>query len=224
MLTMLKFETIEPKNPATATVILLHGLGASGHDLIDIPHFLAPGNHSIRFILPHAPSRSVTVNMGMVMPAWYDIYGFSETSSEDLLGLQTSQAKIDQLIVDQINSGILPERIILGGFSQGGALTLFTGLQSTFKLGGLIVLSAYFPTANYLENHLSATMRHTPIFLAHGNQDLVVPFRWGEITRDLLTNLHYPLTWHHYPIGHEVSAVELHAVSHFIHQRLMALA
>ena len=217
---MLKFETIEPSQPADATVILLHGLGASGYDLIDMPKLLAPGEHTIRFILPHAPSRPVTLNMGMVMPAWYDIMGLTAESREDVPGFEASREKIDWLIQQEMDRGISSERIILGGFSQGGAMTLFTGLQAHYRLAGLIVLSAYFPCAAYTQQRLSHANRQTPIFLGHGNRDAVVPFAWGETTHEMLNDLGYPVNWHSYPIGHEVSPVEISAVARFIHQQL----
>lgn len=214
---MLKFETIEPPTLANASVIILHGLGANGYDLMSlVPTMHLPEDHTIRFIFPHAPSRAVTINGGAHMPAWYDITGFSKENREDLAGLEHSRLLVDALIQNEIAKGILPERIFLGGFSQGGGLTLFTGLQLPYPLAGLIVLSAYLPCAAHVFQHLGLYAKRVPIFMAHGTQDLVVHFAWGEMAKNNLLRYGFSVDWQTYPIAHEICPAEIHALAGFL--------
>lgn len=219
---MLKFETIEPKKPADASVIFLHGLGANGFDLMDIvPMFQLAEPHGIRFIFPHAPSQAVTLNAGMHMPAWYDITGLTLESCEDFAGLERSRYQIDLLIEHEVKRGIQPERIMLGGFSQGGALAIATVLQSGYPLAGLIVLSGYFACIKQLSARLTANSLTTPILMAHGTHDPVVMYEWGVHGKEALLTLGFSLTWHSYPIAHEICLPELKEVARFIRQRLL---
>ncbi|MCD6046746.1 MAG: carboxylesterase [Gammaproteobacteria bacterium] len=218
---MLNYETIEPKGTAEACVVLLHGLGATGHDLMDlVPYLQLPQNHRIRFIFPHAPSRPITLNNGYVMPGWYDITGLTEASREDLVGLNQSREMIEKIIQQQIAQGIPAQKIMLGGFSQGGALTLFTGLQQAEPLAGLIVLSAYFPCANNVEANLSLASKQMPIFIAHGTQDPVVPYAWGLRTEQKLKALGFSTEWQSYPIEHSICLPEIQAIAAFMHKCL----
>jgi phospholipase/carboxylesterase len=214
---MLKLEKIEPVQPADMSVILLHGLGANGYDLMSlVPLFDLPQNHTIRFIFPHAPPRPITINNGYVMPGWYDIGGFSQDSREDLAGLQQSRQQVENLVEQEIKSDIPAERIILGGFSQGGALTLFTGLQSAHQFAGLIVLSAYLPCQTFLEGHRVKENTATPIFMAHGAQDPMVPYQWGMQAKQKLEQWSYRVSWHDYPIQHAICEAEIQAIGAFI--------
>jgi phospholipase/carboxylesterase len=214
---MLPTKVIHSNQPATASVIWLHGLGASADDFMPmVPHLDLGVNHSIRFVFPNAPTRSITVTGGMPMPAWYDIAGFDLQAREDLAGLELSQIAIEKLIEHEIAQGIAPERIVLGGFSQGGALTLFAGLQSRYRLGGLVSLSAYLPCAEHVLSNSSLACQKTPIFMAHGTQDAVVKYDWGVTSKDKLVSNAYQLEWHTFPIAHEACPEELQALSAFL--------
>ena len=219
---MLAFETIEPKTAADASVIFLHGLGANGFDLMNIvPMLKLAESHGIRFIFPHAPSQAVTLNGGMRMPAWYDITGLTLESREDFAGLEQSRYQIDLLIEQEIKSGIKPERIMLGGFSQGGALAIATVLQSCYPLAGLIVLSSYFACMKQLSQRLTPSSLTTPILMAHGINDPVVMYDWGMQGKEALLALGFSVAWQSYPIAHEICLPELEEVARFIQKQLL---
>ncbi|MBS0350585.1 MAG: alpha/beta fold hydrolase, partial [Proteobacteria bacterium] len=185
----LEFITHETDAPVDACVIWLHGLGADGHDFAGIIHQLQlPENLGIRFIFPHAPKRPVTLNNGFVMRAWYDIYSLNDLNEQDRAGILSSEAAILQLIQQQLMAGIAATRIILAGFSQGGALALHTGLRFSSPLGGILGLSTYLPLSKQFDNQQLAN-REMPVFLAHGRLDDILPLSLGEMTRDLLQKL-----------------------------------
>lgn len=204
-----------------SSVIWLHGLGANGHDFHGmIPQLHLPTHMAIRFIFPHAPTRPVSINGGYAMPAWFDIFGLNETSKQDEVGIRKSQIQINDLIAQQIASGISSHRIILAGFSQGGALALYAALRYPQPLAGVIGLSTFLPLADSLE----AEKQHAnlPIFLGHGQQDPVVPFYLGEMSRTILQNANYPISWHSYQdLAHSVSQEEINDVSAWL-QRVLA--
>lgn len=221
-LLMLTTKIIASAQPATASVIWLHGLGANADDFAPMVPSLNLGvNHSVRFVFPNAPLRPITISGGMSMPAWYDILGFSLQAREDLSGLQLSQAAVGHLIEQEIAQGIAPERIVLGGFSQGGALTLFTGLQSRYRLAGLVCLSAYLPCADHVLPN--AINDHSPIFMAHGSQDPIVLHDWGVMSKEKLITNGHSVEWHTFPMAHEACAEELMALSGFL-KRVLQLA
>lgn len=201
----LKSIQFETQNNPKYALIWLHGLGASGHDFIPIIEELnLSGSVSARFIFPHAPIQSVSLNNGIQMPAWFDIYGLDENSKEDTAGIKAISKEIDQLIAQQIERGIHSDRIILAGFSQGGALALYTGLHSSFQLAGLLGISCYLPIRNeQLQNKLSADQT-LPIFLAHGLYDDVVSIKFAQHTRMLLEQENFCVQWKDYPCGHSV--------------------
>jgi phospholipase/carboxylesterase len=196
-------------NP-TISVIWLHGLGASGDDFVPMVRELdLTGLPAIRFIFPHAPTMPVTVNNGYVMRAWYDIVGADLSRREDEKGLRASQAMVEQLIAQEKARGVPAERIVLAGFSQGCAMTIQTGLRHPEKLAGLLCLSGYVPL-----HASSASERHpanhdTPIFLAHGRGDQVIPIIRAEQSRDLLKSLGYQVEWHEYLMPHSVCQEEV---------------
>ncbi len=196
-------------NPDCA-VIWLHGLGASGHDFEPIVEQLnLPKTLRVRFIFPHAPVQPVSLNHGIPMPAWYDIYGLEIESKEDAEGIKRIKTDIDALIATQKNDGIPVERIVLAGFSQGGALTLFVGLSHTQKLAGLIVLSAYLPLRHELEDYAAHTDRSLPLFLAHGSYDDVVPLEFAQIAQQKLEQQGFNIDLKLYPCAHNVCAEEI---------------
>lgn len=209
----LDYLTIEPPVAATAALIWMHGLGASGYDFYtaNLPTQLGlnEANHAVRFIFPHAPERPVTLNNGYVMRAWYDIRELSREGREDLAGMSETKAAINALIAEQITKGIPSEKIFLAGFSQGGAVALYCGLRYAHPLGGIIGLSTYLPFAENLSTDATAANQETPIFLAHGQYDQIVQLEWGEDSRNHLLNLGYQVDWHLYPMAHELCWDEL---------------
>lgn len=212
---------VEPAAPANAAVIWMHGLGADGHDFEPVvPEFDLRLPLSVRFIFPHAPFRPITINGGHVMRGWYDITELSSLRQEDATGVQASARAIEALIAQQIESGIPAQRIVLAGFSQGAAMALHTALRYAQPLAGVIALSGYLPLAATLETEAHSANARTPIFLAHGNQDNVVPLRLAENTRTVLERNNYVVTWRMYPMPHSVCAQEIGDIAEFLNARL----
>lgn len=201
---------IETGPKPRSTVIWMHGLGADGHDFETVvPELVRPGERALRFVLPHAPVRPVTINGGMNMRAWYDIVGFQRNVAQDETGIHASVAAIAALVKRENERGVATERIVLAGFSQGGALALFTGTRATQKLAGIIGLSCYMLLGATFAAERRVENLSTPIFLAHGTRDPVVDVSLGEETRVMLQEAGYPVTWQRYPIPHSVSAEAL---------------
>ncbi len=200
-----------------ASVIWLHGLGADGNDFAGIvPQLGLPPDLAIRFIFPHAPMQPVTINQGYVMRAWYDIYDTGFTRREDGEGIRTSADAIDKLIEREIASGVRSERIILAGFSQGGAIALHTGLRYPEKLGGIIALSTYLPLSDTVASEQSPKNRELPVLVAHGTHDDIVPLPMGEVSRNMLRELGYEVDWHTYPIAHSVCLEEIDMIGRWL--------
>ena len=194
-----------------AAVIWLHGLGADGHDFEPIVPELRL-SLPLRFIFPHAPVRPVTINNGMRMRAWYDIFQFGG-GAEDEQGIRASQKLVEVLIEEERQKGI--GKIVLAGFSQGGAIALQTALRHTERLAGVLALSTYLPLASRLPE-AGAANRETPIFMAHGLHDEIIPVRRAEQSRDALKQAGYPVEWHVYPMPHSVSAEEIRDIAQFL--------
>lgn len=214
---MLKFETVEPITAATATVIWLHGLGADGNDFVPIvPHLKLPDDLAVRFIFPHAPIRPVTCNGGYEMRAWYDILQLTEIRQINELHLQESQAAINELIASENKKGIPSERIVLIGFSQGGAVAYHTALHHSQPLAGLIALSTYLGISHGLEHSVHPENKRIPIYIGQGLNDTVVTPKAAKLAYNTLGNLGYDVTWHDYPIEHEVSLAEIRDVGRWI--------
>ena len=194
-----------------ATVIVLHGLGADGHDFEPIAGelHLAPVG-PVRFVFPHAPTRPVTINGGMVMRAWYDILGLDFAHrGEDEPGLRASQLEVQALIAHEVARGVPAGRIVLAGFSQGCAMALLTGLRHPERLAGIAGLSGYLPLALQTTSERHEANAGTPVFLAHGRQDPVVPLTAGQAARDALRALGHPVEWHDYAMPHAVCGEEI---------------
>ena len=201
----------------TASVIWLHGLGASGDDFAAIvPELDLTGCPPIRFVFPHAPSLAVTINGGYVMPAWYDIMGTPGAGIEDDTGIRHSALAVEALIARELSRGIRPERIVLAGFSQGCAMVLHTGLRHAQRLAGVMALSGYLPLARLLETERSAANQGVPIFMAHGLSDPVIVMARAEASRDTLQRLGYAVQWHTYPMPHSVHPAEIEDIGHFL--------
>jgi phospholipase/carboxylesterase len=204
-----------------ASIIWLHGLGADGHDFAGIvPMLRLPSHLAVRFIFPHAPSIPVTINQGMVMPAWYDIVDTGFTRQQDKTGIEKSAQAIASLVKQEIEHGIPSARILLAGFSQGGAIALHAGLRYTQRLGGIIALSTYLPLASTLEEERSAANQDLPILMAHGTADSIVPLGLAEQSRTLLEECDYNVDWLSYPIEHSLCPEEIEAIGDWIKQRL----
>jgi len=194
-----------------AAVIWLHGLGADGHDFEPIvPELELP--KPVRFVFPHAPIRPVTINNGMRMRAWYDIYQFGG-GREDEHGLRASQKLVEDMIRAQ---NLPPERIVLAGFSQGGAIVLQTGLRQSERLAGIMALSCYLPIASTLAAERSDANKSVPIFMAHGLYDDIIPIDRARASRDALVKIGYSVDWHEYPMPHSVCAPEIAHISAFL--------
>jgi phospholipase/carboxylesterase len=196
-----------------AAVIWLHGLGADGHDFEPIVPELRLAK-PVRFIFPHAPIRPVTINNGMRMRAWYDILQFGG-GPEDEAGIRASEGLLKELISQQRNNGIPAQKILLAGFSQGGAIVLQTGLRYPERLAGIMALSTYLPLQDKL-GEAAAANRDLPIFMAHGAYDDIIPLRRAEQSRDLLVKSGYALEWRAYPMPHSVCPEEIGHISQFL--------
>lgn len=206
-------EIVTAPNP-TASVLWLHGLGADGHDFAPIvPDLVRAGERGLRFVFPHAPQRPVTLNGGYSMRAWYDLVSLDRHAREDEVGLRASFDAVTELLAREQERGIAPERVVIAGFSQGGALALYFGTRTRERLAGVAGLSCYLPLAARLEADAAAANRATPIFLAHGNQDPVVAYRFGEESRNILLAAGYPVEWHAYPMPHTVAPAEIAAIA-----------
>jgi phospholipase/carboxylesterase len=203
---------IETDRAPSLAVIWLHGLGADGRDFEPIVPELKL-QRPVRFVFPHAPVRPVTINGGMAMRAWYDILGFSRTAAEDIAGIRASAVAVTDLIDREVKRGIPTERIVLAGFSQGGAVALYTALRETRALGGVMALSTYLPLAGLLAAERSAANAGLAIFMAHGTADNVLPLSLGESSRRTLEDLGYAVEWHSYPMAHSVCVEEIDAIA-----------
>jgi len=210
---MTTLDTIEHETaPAPqAAVIILHGLGADGNDFVPVAHELELATVGpVRYVFPHAPTRPVTINGGYVMRAWYDILGLDASElGEDERGLRASQALVEQLIAREKERGIPAARVVLAGFSQGCAMTLMTGLRHPERLAGLVGLSGYLPLAAKTDAERHAANHGTPIFLAHGTADPIIPIARARQSRDTLVALGHPVEWHEYAMPHSVCAAEI---------------
>ena len=203
---------IETGRAPHAAVIWLHGLGADGHDFEPIVPELSLAL-PVRFVFPHAPMRAVTINGGAVMRAWYDVYGVEGVRREDAAGVRASQTCIEALIARERNRGVAPSRIVLAGFSQGGAMAIHTGLRHPERLAGIMALSCFVPQADTLAAEASAANREAPIFMAHGTHDPLIPIARARSGRDLLISLGYRVEWHEYRMPHSVCGEEIAEIS-----------
>ena len=210
--------TIEISQPIQASVIWMHGLGADGHDFEPVVQMLKIPN--TRFILPHAPHRAITANNGYEMRGWYDIYAFGGNSKEDEAGIRVTQRQIEALIVQEVARGIPSERIVLAGFSQGGAIALQAGLRHASPLAGILALSTYLPLENTLAAEANPANQNIPIFMAHGTTDTVIPLERAQRSLNALKAHDYAIAWHEYPMAHTVCMEEIDYIREFLQQIL----
>lgn len=207
----------EPSVPARSSIIWLHGLGADGHDFEPIVLELGLAEDlAVRFIFPHAPERAVTINGGMVMRAWYDILGLDIRRDEDIEGLRTSETQVRALVEREVSRGVSEERIVLAGFSQGGAIALQAGVRHPRRLAGILALSTYLTLPEKLASEASPANGDCPIFMAHGTQDPVVPYEGGQLSRQTLEAQGYEIEWREYPMPHSVCAEEIADISSWL--------
>jgi len=211
--------THRPSTPATASVIWLHGLGADGEDFAPVAKELALAN--VRFILPHAPMQAVTINNGYVMPAWYDLYGLTLGSREDAIGIEQSKRYLEGLISQEIARGIPAHRIVIAGFSQGGAMALYTALRFPERLAGVLALSTYLPLKAQLATEAHPNNVNTPIFMAHGVHDEIIRLETAEVSMQLLKTAGYSLDFHTYAMTHSVCMQEISDIRAFLQQVLV---
>lgn len=198
------------------SIIWMHGLGADGNDFVPVVQTLDLPLIPIRFLFPHAPLQPVTINGGYTMRAWYDIRYTDLIEQEDAAGLYRSQHAITALIKHENQRGILSDHIILAGFSQGAAMALQTGLRYPDKLAGIIALSGYLPLAHKIAEEAHIANKATPIFMAHGSEDTIVPMELAQTSLQLLREYHYPVTWYEYPMEHSVCDQELIDISRWL--------
>ena len=208
---------VEPQGgvPVGGAVIWLHGLGADGHDFEPIVPYLGldEDRGGVRFVFPHAPKRPVALNMGLIMRAWYDIRAIDLRRDHDVEGIADSAERIRALIARENGRGIPTDRIVLSGFSQGGAMALQTGLRHSERLAGILALSGFLPLPGTVAAEASPANRDVPIFMAHGSHDPLVPLARAREAYQLLTRLGYRVEWHEYPIPHSVSDAEIRDVA-----------
>jgi len=202
------------------TVLWLHGLGADGRDFVPIVGELDLAEVPIRFVFPHAPTQAVTINNGMVMRAWYDILGNDLARREDERGVRTSQGLVEALIARERSRGVPSAKILLAGFSQGGAIALQTGLRHPEPLAGIMALSTYVPIAATLEAERNPANARVPIFMAHGTQDPIIPLAHARRSHELLERLGYAVEWHEYPMPHSVAPQEIRDIGAWLRRVL----
>jgi phospholipase/carboxylesterase len=212
---------IETGRRPTGAVIWLHGLGADGHDFAPIvPQLVAPDERPLRFLFPHAPVVPVTVNGGMAMRAWYDILGFGPGIPQDEAGIRATDGLVRELISRENQRGIPASRIVLGGFSQGGAISLFSGPRYPEKLAGIMGLSCYMLLEDLLPAERNRANYTTPVFMGHGTQDPMVDIRMGAQARELLEAGGHPVEWHAYPMPHSVCPQEIDDIAAWLRKVL----
>jgi len=215
--TLLPAIEIETGPRPDAAVIWMHGLGDSGHGWSEVvPGLRLPGDLAVRFLFPHAPEIPVTINRGARMPAWYDFHEGDLNSRADIAGVRRSQAQVEALIAREAARGVPASRIVLAGFSQGGAIALFAGVRQPERLAAIVALSTYLIAPAALASEASPANRDVPIFMAHGTQDPVVQFRWAEASRDALVAAGFRVEWHTYPMPHSAVPEEIVAIGQFV--------
>jgi len=212
---------LEPATKADAAVIWLHGLGADGYDFVPIVDELRlPPTLAVRFIFPHARPRPVTINNGFVMRAWYDITGLGPDRKEDDAGIRESAGVVNGYIEQQNARGVATERIVIAGFSQGGAIALQASLRYPERLGGVMALSTYLPLRESVAAEASPANKGLPILMCHGLRDPMIAAAIGKASRDQLVSLGYTVEWQSYPMEHQVCMEEVHDISRWLQVRL----
>ena len=201
-------------NPV-GSVIWLHGLGADGHDFEPIvPELHLPADLPLRFVFPHAPIRPVTINGGMAMRAWYDIVSLDTEGRADAAGVHESTAILEELITREKTRGIDASRIVIAGFSMGGAIAINTALHTKEKLAGMMALSTYLPLPGDIDG--ASGRRDLPVFMAHGSFDPMLPMQWGQVSAEKLREAGFEIEWHEYPMAHAVCPEEIRDIREWL--------
>jgi phospholipase/carboxylesterase len=213
---LLRCVEVTTGGPVTAAVIWLHGLGADGHDFEPIVPYLGLDGKGVRFVFPHAPRRAVSINMGLLMPAWFDVRSLDFGLEPDWKGLRDSAEKVEALIAREKERGVAEDRLVLAGFSQGGALALHVALKRSVPPAGVVALSCFMLEAALPGEAPPATARSIPIFQAHGTEDPLIPLRLGEMTRDHLRARGFQVTFRTYPMEHQVCPEEIADIGAFL--------
>jgi phospholipase/carboxylesterase len=221
--------TFETSPSPRYSIIWLHGLGADGEDFVPLAEEMNLPV-AVRYIFPHAPKRPVSINGGYIMRAWYDISesdlknesGTGDSINQDIYGIHVSQMEIEKLIAQEQKRGIPSTHIFLAGFSQGGVIALQTGLRHTERLGGILALSTYLALPGTLPEEATVASKNTPIFMAHGRSDPIVPYSLGKSARDILLQQGYQVDWHEYAMPHSVCQEEVGDIEAWLSQRLKA--
>lgn len=212
---------LETGSHPTHTILWMHGLGADGNDFVPIIQELElPPETTIRFIFPHAPKQPVSINRGLVMRAWYDIKDININHSEDEVGIRRSQHAVTALIERENQRGVPSTNIVLAGFSQGGVIALQAGLRHPHPLAGIMALSCYLPLAHTLTREAHPANTSTPLFMAHGSDDPIVPLHLAKASKQLLLEANYRVEWHEYPMAHSLCNEELDDISKWLRQVL----
>lgn len=220
---LLETVEVEPRAPADAAVLWMHGLGADGHDFEAlVPELRLPGSPAVRFVFPHAPVRPVTINGGQRMRAWYDIAGFDRRAPVDETGIRASAEALGALVKRERERGVAADRIVVAGFSQGGAMALFLAPRWPERLAGVMALSTYLPLGEALASEAHPANAALPVLMAHGSFDPIVPQALGEASRDRLRGLGYEVDWRSYPMPHSVCAQEVEDIRGFLLRALAA--
>lgn len=226
-MTLLSHITLDTGDNPQRSIIWLHGLGADGEDFVPVAQELQLP-FAVRYLFPHAPMRPVTLNNGYVMRAWYDIIAAAPNSGlgaapndiEDEAGIRASQAEVEKLIAQERRRGIAARRIVLAGFSQGGAIALHTGLRHAEPLGGILALSTYLPLAGSLAREASVAALSTPLFMAHGRADPIIPYALGRASAQKLAGADYQVEWREYAMPHSVCPDEVDDIRRWLALRL----
>lgn len=197
------------------SVIWLHGLGADGHDFEPIvPELHLPTSAPLRFVFPHAPVRPVTINGGMAMRAWYDIVSLDASGRADAAGVHESTAILEELIAREVERGIAADRLVIAGFSMGGAIAINTALHTRRTLAGMMALSTYLPLPNELAG--ASGPRDLKVFMAHGSFDPMLPMQWGQASAAALRDHGFDVEWHEYPMAHAVCPDEIRDIRQWL--------
>ena len=216
---LLRAVEIETGGKVRASVLWMHGLGADGHDFEPIVPHLGLEGRGVRFVFPHAPRRAVTINMGLLMPAWFDVGSQDFGSDVDAAGIRVSVGQIEALLAREKERGVPAARILLAGFSQGGVIALLTALRHPERLAGVLGLSTFLTAEGTADSDLSPANAGLPIFMGHGDEDPMIPMDWAEAARDRLESLGYPVTWKSYPMAHQVCAEEIADIGAWMRDR-----
>jgi phospholipase/carboxylesterase len=215
---------LAPAGTPAASVIWLHGLGADGYDFLAVvPELKLPAEPAARFVFPHAPLRPVTINSGLRMRAWYDIVSLSAAGAADEAGIRASAASLERWIAREVELGIPAQRILIAGFSQGGAIALHGALRYPQRLAGVLALSTYLPLHTCLAAEAAPANRDVPILMCHGRDDPVLPMALGTMSRDFLRGLGYTVKWKDYRMQHQVCLEEIADIAAWLRERLTAM-